>query len=252
MKKLLAVQKPYFLTWLGTYFFIYHSDTFIALDTAVFDKKKDVYKLWHKNTFNVDSQDGERSLTIPIHFGTKPIERVNEIEIKHEIFFTKKHLNSIKEICKDLKYTEEVLEQILMPIYFKKHRFLIHFNMDVIFSVCKYLGIKTDHIKRSSELEYEVSEFRKEKYFDYLEKENCQFLMVDEGLGELLTPEEDISEFMLIDDFYANHQGEQDRLFYCPIKQILPTHFNILDLLCKYGKDTIKFIQTKDEKRNQK
>lgn len=240
MKKL-AVQKPYFLTWLGTYFFIYHSDTFIALDTCVFASKTDLYQLWHRNTFN--TQRADRSLTVPIHFNQKPMERMSEIEIKHDIRFTKKHLITIKDICKDYPYTSEVIETILKPIYFKKHRFLIDFNMDIIFSVCEYLGIRTDHIKRSSELDYDVSELRKEKYFDFLEKENCQVLMVDEGLGELLTPDDDLSEFMEIDDFFAKHQGEEDRLLYCPIKKILPTHFNILDLLCKHGKDTIKFIE---------
>lgn len=240
MKKL-AVQKPYFLTWLGTYFFIYHSDTFIALDTALFVSETDLYQLWHRNTFNTKRTD--RSLTVPISFNQKPNERINEIEIQHDIRFVKKHLTAIKDICKDYPYASEVVEQILMPIYFKKHRYLIDFNMDIIFSVCEYLGIKTDHIKRASELDYDVSDLRKEKYFDYLEKENCQVLMVDEGLGELLTPNEDVSEFMAIDDFYAKHQGEDERLMYCPIKKFLPEHFNILDLLCQYGKDTIKFIE---------
>lgn len=225
MKKL-AVQKPYFLTWLGTYFFIYHSDVFIAMDDTLFLKEKDVYNLWHRNTFNTN--DENNSLAIPITFGTKKLEKVHEIEIKHEIRFIQKHLTVLGIIFKDCKYTNEVIEQVIKPIYFKKHRYLADFNIDLIFSVCNYLGIKTDHIKRSSQLNYATSLSRDKKYFDYLQQENCSHLMVDEGLAELLTQEQSIDE---------------DNLFFCPIKQILPEHYNILDLLCKYGPETINFIK---------
>lgn len=236
----LAVQQPYFLTWLGTYYFIYHSDVFIALDDGLF-LKTDVYKLWHKNTFNVNIT--ERSLTIPIVFGQKEFEQVNEIRIKHEIYFTKKHLTTIKQMMATKTHVQEVFDEVVLPVYMKKHEFLVDFNMDMIMHVCRYLGIETDHIKRSSELDYEHPCNRIEKYKNFVKQEGCDVLMVDEGKDKLLTEDEDVGAMMELDPVFAKLHGEQDFLWHVPVKRILPKHFNILDILCEYGKATIDFLK---------
>lgn len=240
MRKL-AVQQPYFLTWLGTYYFILHSDVFIALDDAIF-QKRDVYSLWHKNTFDVQLQD--RSLTIPIKFCQKEGETLNEIEIRHSFQFKKKHLNTIKDLLCHKPHTKEIFESIVIPLYNENHKFLMDFNMDLIYRVCTYLGIPTDHIKRSSEMGYNRDTGNRiARLESFLDGENCDVLMVDEGKGNLMSPKEDVGAMMELDENFAKYHGEQDWLYHVPIKKFLPKNFNILDILCEHGKETIKFIQ---------
>jgi hypothetical protein len=140
-------------------------------------------------------------------------------------------------------YVNEVVEEILKPVYFKKHQTMVDFNLDVIYRVCDYLGIPTEHIKRSSDLDYSVSNNRLNKYNDYLDAEGCSILMVDEGKGELLSTNEDLSSLMEQDENFAKLQGEQDFLFYVPVKKILPKHYNIIEILCEYGKGTIDLLK---------
>lgn len=240
MKKL-AVQRPFFLTWLGTYYYIYHSTTFIALDDCVFTKKNDFRSLWHRSTFDVNIIDD--SLTLPIHFSEK--QKVNQIELSTTIRYITKHLTTIKYLTATRPYAQEVFDEVIKPVYLRNHKMLIDFNMDMIFSVCRYLSIPTDHIKRSSELNYTVSDTVSSLYYEYLENENCDALFVDETLGEILSPKEDVGAMMELDDEYAKRQGEQDKLIYLPVKKILPPHYNIVEILCEYGKDTINLLKQK-------
>jgi len=240
MKKL-SVQRPFFLSWLGLYYNIYHSTTFIALDDCIFTKKKDFRSLWHRNTFDVNIDDDD--LTIPIHF--LETQRVNDLKISTNIRYIRKHLTTIKFLMASKPYTQEVLTKVLEPVYKRNHKNLIDFNMDMIFAVCNYLSIPTDHIKRSSELNYSVSDSVSEMYFQFLEKENCDVLFVDETLGEILSSQEDVGGMMELDEQYAIRQGEQDRLVYLPIKKILPPHYNIVEILCEYGTGAINLLKQK-------
>ena len=239
MKKL-SVQRPTFLSWLGLYYNIYHSTTFIALDDCVFTKS-DFGSLWHRNTFDVNIED--RDLKLPIHFAET--QKVNELRVNTQIRYIRKHLMTIKHLMAHKPYVKEVLREVLEPVYKRQHKMLIDFNMDMIYAVCKYLSIPTDHIKRSSELNYTVSSRWSEMYFEYLEKENCDVLFVDEKLADKLSPKEDVGGMMELDEEYAKLHGEQDKLFYLSVKKTLPRHFNIVEILCEYGKGTIDLLKQK-------
>lgn len=240
MKKL-AITRPYFLTWLGTYYFIYHSDVVIALDDCLFDKKKDFRSLWHRSTFDIYSKDN--SLTIPIKFEDQ--QPVCDLEIRTNIRYINKHIVTAKSMLSSKPFVEEVFEQVVIPVYTARHSKLIDFNMAMIFQVCEYLGINSGHIKRSSELKYstESSVGRISKYQKYMEFERCQKIFADEGLSNMMEEQEDIGSMMALDEEFAKRQGDSDKLIHVPLLKILPKHFNILEILCEYGKGTINFIK---------
>lgn len=220
MKKL-AVERPFFLTWLGTYYMIHHSDVFIALDDCVFQSRTDFRSLWHRNNF--DTQDNG-SMTLPIEF--KDSQLISTIKVSTTIKYIRGHLVSMKKILSEDPYTKEVFDEIVKPVYLSKHKFLIDFNMDMIFKVCEYLGIKTDHIVRSSELPYN----RDDDLHSLIWNEECDKMLVSKGKALLIKNQ-------------TNNISALDQIFsVIPLKKILPKHFNILEILCKYGKGTMQII----------
>lgn len=209
----LAIECPYFLTWLGTYYMIEHSDVFILWDNFIFNKDRDFRSLWHRNSFELEERP---SLTLPIEF--KQIQEVRNIKINTGIHFKRYHLTNIERLLGHLPYASEVHEQITKPVYLAKHKYLVDFNIHMIYTVCDYLGIRTDHIKRSSKLPYRITDRNKPEQI--LSREKCSTMLV------------------------AEHRTETNKYFQIlPLRQLLPRHFNILEILSQYGRDAINLIK---------
>jgi hypothetical protein len=224
----LAIERPFFLTWLGTYYMIYHSDTFIALDTCLFRPKTDFRSLWHRNNFKTNGN----AFTLPISFEDE--QDVSTLKISTEIKYIRHHITGMEKAMIGQPFTKDVFNQIVKPVYLSKHEYLIDFNMDIIFKVCQYLGIRTDHIKRSSELDYTILNGM-EDYENVLEQEECSRVLVSEGRFNAVAK----LKFSTLKD---RGNIDLDDFIIKPVKNIIPNHFNILEVLCEYGKDTIQLL----------
>jgi len=140
--KIVAIHQPNFLPWLGFFYKMLKSDIFVFLDNVQYSKNS------YQNRVKIKTPQGAIWLTVPVShkFG----QLTSEVEINNEEPWRKKHLKTLELNYKKTSFFKEVFE-LLQEIYLKKEwELLVDFNIELIFGISKFLGIKTETIRASS------------------------------------------------------------------------------------------------------
>jgi hypothetical protein len=140
--KIIAIHQPNFLPWIGFFYKMLKSDVFVFLDNVQFSKNS------YQNRVKIKSSQGAMWLTVPVlhKFG----QLTKEVKINNREQWREKHLKTLELNYKKASFFKPVFE-LLREIYFKEEwELLVDFNIELIFSISKFLEIETEMIRATS------------------------------------------------------------------------------------------------------
>jgi hypothetical protein len=145
MKRIVILQ-PSYMPWIGYFDQILKSDHFVFLDDVLYTKND-----W-RNRNKIKTSNGTEWLTLPINMKNRITKKllIKDIEIKNPQILTK-HLKTIELNYKKAKYFNEFYP-LLEKLFKKNHILLSELNIQFVYLVLDYLGIKNKKFSRSSEL----------------------------------------------------------------------------------------------------
>ena len=108
----------------------------------VFEQHENFPKQTYRNRTNIYGANGKLSLIIPLSHNGKRV--VKDLEISYAEDWQKLHWKSIKTAYQSTPYFE-FYEDHFAPLYEKKEKFLIDFNLRSLESVMKVLKAKKAH-----------------------------------------------------------------------------------------------------------
>ena len=129
---------------------------FVAMakcDTITFEMEDNFQKQTNRNRTYIYSPNGIQMLNIPVK-NSNSKQKTKDVKLETAFDWQKQHFKSL-ESCYRTSPFFEYYEDILMPIFTKKHTFLMDLNLETIDVVCKCLQIKKE-IHQTIEYFHEV------------------------------------------------------------------------------------------------
>ena len=146
MRKVVTIHQPDFMSYLGFFHRLLHSDLYIALNDVQFVSGSS--RAW-TNRDKIKTQNGEKWLTVNIHKAPRGTN-INEILLNDSINWKNKNLNLLKQNYRDSNYFYEIFPYI-ENLYANSFKKLSDFNMASIRMLLGLFDIKID-IEYSSNL----------------------------------------------------------------------------------------------------
>ena len=146
MNKIVVIHQPDFLSYIGFFHRLLHSDLYVVLDDVQF--VKGTSQSW-MNRDKIKTQNGEKWLTINVKKAPRGTN-INEIVLNTTLNWKKQNLDLLKQNYKKAKYFDEIFP-FVEKLYDNNYEKLSDFNMSSIFMLMKLFDIKID-IEYSSNL----------------------------------------------------------------------------------------------------
>jgi hypothetical protein len=146
-KTIVAIHQPNYIPWLGYFFKIYRAHKFVFLDTVLYSNGS------FTNRNSIKTPNGSAWLTIPVLKSGRSGQLISEVETNNVCRWEARHLATLRSNYGKAPFFKEVFP-VLEPHYrvgTNGKKPLSEFNIDVICTICEYLGIRTPCI-RSSQL----------------------------------------------------------------------------------------------------
>jgi hypothetical protein len=146
MSKIVVIHQPDFLSYIGFFHRLLHSDLYLILDDVQF--VTGTSKSW-MNRDKIKTQNGEKWLTVSVKKAPK-LTNINQIDLNYSLNWQNQNLELLKQSYRKSKYYKEIIPY-LEKLYSNKCEKLVDFNMASIFMLIDLFDIKID-IKYSSNL----------------------------------------------------------------------------------------------------
>ena len=172
-KVTIGIHQPNFMPWLGYFYKIWQSDTFIFLDDAQYPKTTGTYL----NSVNFLMNSTNVSLILPIKKIKGTYWNINETNISDGIKNKKKVVGKLQGNYAKAKYFKEHKNFIFDLIEFKSDS-LSEYNMHFIKSIVSELNIDTKIIKSS---EFNLSSTSTQRLVDLIELVNGDIYLSGKG-----------------------------------------------------------------------
>lgn len=147
---------------LPTYFpSISHFAVMVQSENITFEMEDNFQKQTNRNRTYIYSPNGIQLLNIPIKHSKSAHQKTKDVLIENEFDWQKQHFKSLEAAYRSSPFFE-FFEDDIVPVFEKKHKFLMDLNMEVLETVTKCLRIKLEFGKTSEyfhEVE-NVSDFR--------------------------------------------------------------------------------------------
>jgi hypothetical protein len=117
---------------------------FVAIaqsDKVTFEMEDNFQKQTNRNRTYIYSPNGIQLLNIPIKHSNLTHQKTKEIKIEQEFDWQKQHFKSLEAAYRSSPFFE-YFEDDLLPIFQKKHTFLMDLNLEAFDIVCKCLRMK--------------------------------------------------------------------------------------------------------------
>nr|WP_315200908.1 WbqC family protein [uncultured Flavobacterium sp.] len=117
---------------------------FVAMaqsDTITFEMEDNFQKQTNRNRTYIYSPNGIQLLNIPTKHSNLSHQKTKEIKIEQEFDWQKQHFKSLEAAYRSSPFFE-YFEDDLLPIFQKKHTFLMDLNLEAFDVVCKCLRMK--------------------------------------------------------------------------------------------------------------
>ncbi len=99
-------------------------------ENIVFEMEDNFQKQTYRNRYEIYGANGKQILTVPVIYSQKGERlKTKEIKIDHRDNWHKLHIRSLQSAYRSSPFYEFYEDEIL-PIYYKKHQYLIDFNLD--------------------------------------------------------------------------------------------------------------------------
>jgi len=122
---------------------ISHFAAIAQSDKLTFEMEDNFQKQTNRNRTYIYSPNGVQLLNIPIKHSTVSHQKTKEIKIEQEFDWQKQHFKSMEAAYRSSPFFE-YFEDDLLPIFQKKHTFLMDLNMEAFDIVCKCLRMKVE------------------------------------------------------------------------------------------------------------
>jgi hypothetical protein len=189
---------------------ISHFAAMAQSDSITFEMEDNFQKQTNRNRTYIYSPNGIQLLNIPIKHSNVSHQKTKEIKIEQEFDWQKQHFKSLEAAYRSSPFFE-YFEDDLLPIFQKKHTFLMDLNLEAFDIVCKCLRMK---LQFSTTAEY------------FHEIENQQFV-----------------------DFRYLVNGKKDHSVFEPYTQVFDdkhgflNNLSVLDLLFNEGKFAMDYLK---------
>jgi len=139
MNKTVVIHQPDYLSYLGFFHRLLHSDLYIVLDDVQF--VKGTSQSW-MNRDKIKIQNGDKWLTVSVKKATRGTN-INEILLNDTLNWKKQNLDLLKQNYKKALYFDEVFPYVEKLYEYDTDK-LSDFNMASIFMLLKLFDIKID------------------------------------------------------------------------------------------------------------
>ncbi len=171
--KTIAIHQPNFLPWIGYFAKILAADEFIFLDTSQFSKGS------YQNRVQIKTPQGAAWLTANVKKGKVSFVPSNIVKLSDFDRWKVKHLKTIQanySKSANFGYFYEPLSDFYEASEFE---YLCDFNIALIELCCSALGVETNKIFRSSELE--ISNSNDDALIEICKKVNAKSYLSGSG-----------------------------------------------------------------------
>ncbi|WP_163407663.1 WbqC family protein [Flavobacterium ajazii] len=143
---------------LPTYFpSISHFAVMAQSETITFEMEDNFQKQTNRNRTYIYSPNGIQLLNIPVKHSKTTHQKTKDILIENEFDWQKQHFKSLEAAYRSSPFFE-YFEDDIVPIFEKKHTFLMDLNFEVLDIVTKCLRMKLEFGK-TTEYFHDVSDF---------------------------------------------------------------------------------------------
>lgn len=159
---IIAIHQPNYIPWLGYFFKIYQSETFVFLDTVQYSNKG-----MHDFHYIKNSQ-GRFRLKIPVkcNFG----DNIQEVILNNTISWKENHLKQIEYNYKKALHFKIVFND-LNELFIHDDTTLVNFNARIIKFISEKFNISTNFIN-SSDLDFDAQS-KNDRIFEICKKTNA-------------------------------------------------------------------------------
>ena len=231
-----VILQPGYIPWLGFFDLIAQADIFVFLDDVQFTIRD-----WRtRNRIRTDR--GWCWLSVPVKLEKPYFQyKINEVEISYEHRWIKKHLGTLWAYYRRAKYFNEIYPIIENELT-KRYKLLWELDINIIYSICDYLGISRDKFRLASEFSIPQEIKKDERLLAIL---------------KLLKPKPDIylsgnaAKSYLREDIFLR-EGISVRWhnykhpYYNQLRwgtNIFISYLSVLDILFNHGKESIDIIR---------
>ena len=120
---------------------------FVAItkaDIVTFEMEDNFQKQTNRNRMYIYSPNGIQLLNVPIKHKREKHQRIKEVKIENDFDWQKQHFKSLEAAYRTSPFFE-YFEDEFLPIFLKKHTFLIDLNLETMAIVSKCLRLEFDY-----------------------------------------------------------------------------------------------------------
>lgn len=151
-------------------------------DSVVFEIEDNYQKQTNRNRTFIYSPNGIQMLNIPIKHSKEKHQKTKEVKLETAFDWQKQHFKSLEAAYRTSPFFE-YFEDALLPIFTKKHTFLMDLNFETIEIVSKCLNMKLEY-EKTTEYFHEVSDSLDFRYLANGKKDLSSFKPYTQVFGE--------------------------------------------------------------------
>ena len=194
-----------------TYFpSISHYVAMAQSEKIVFEMEDNFQKQTNRNRTYIYSPNGIQLLNIPVKHSKQRHQKTKDVKIETDFDWQKQHFKSLEAAYRSSPFFE-FFEDVIRPIFEKKHTYLMDLNLETLAIVSKCLRMK---------LEYGATT-------EYLHEVDSNVIM---DLRELANGKKDDSQFEPYTQVFEEKQGFLNNL-------------SVLDVLFNEGKYALDYLK---------
>ena len=132
---------------------------FVAIaksDIITFEMEDNFQKQTNRNRTYIYSPNGIQLLNVPVKHTKEAHQRIKEVRIENDFDWQKQHFKSLEAAYRTSPFFE-YFEDEIVPIFQKKHAFLMDLNLETISIVSKCLRLEFDYTE-TTEYFHEVTD----------------------------------------------------------------------------------------------
>jgi hypothetical protein len=149
---------------------------FVAItkaDATTIEMEDNFQKQTNRNRMYIYSPNGIQLLNIPIKHSKEAHQKTKEVKLETAFDWQKQHFKSLEAAYRTSPFFE-YYEDIISPIFTKKHTFLMDLNLETMTIVSKCLGIDFQP-QKTTEYFHEVTDYNDYRNLANGKKDNNQF-----------------------------------------------------------------------------
>jgi hypothetical protein len=151
-------------------------------DSVVFEVEDNFQKQTNRNRTYIYSPNGIQMLNIPIKHCKEKHQKTKEVKLETAFDWQKQHFKSLEAAYRTSPFFE-YFEDALLPIFTKKHTFLMDLNIETIEIVSKCLNMKLE-FEKTTEYFHEASDSLDFRYLANGKKDVSNFKPYTQVFGE--------------------------------------------------------------------